>query len=140
MFRDRFWVALLLTVPILLWGHMVPGLLGFHPPSFPGSQWIAPVLGTAVFLYGGSPFLKGALGELRDRLPGMMVLIALAISVAFVFSVAVELGYPGMPLWEEVATLVTICCSATGSRCDRSAGPAGRWRNLPGCFPIRPSG
>jgi Cu2+-exporting ATPase len=108
MFRDRFWIALLLTVPILLWGHMVPGLVGFHPPAFPGSRWIAPVLGATVFLYGGSPFLKGAVGELRDRTPGMMVLIALAISVAFIFSAAVELGYPGMPLWEEVATLVTI--------------------------------
>ncbi|HET9293141.1 MAG TPA: heavy metal translocating P-type ATPase [Gemmatimonadales bacterium] len=108
MFRDRFWVALLLTVPILLWGHMVPGLVGFHPPAFPGSQWFAPGLGTIVFLYGGLPFLKGAAGEIRARLPGMMVLIALAISVAFIFSVAVELGYPGMPLWEEVATLVTI--------------------------------
>jgi P-type Cu2+ transporter len=108
MFRDRFWISLLLTVPILLWGHMLPGLLGIRLPAFPGSRWIAPVLGAAVFLYGGSPFLKGAVGELRDRLPGMMVLIALAISVAFAFSVAVELGYSGMPLWEEVATLVTI--------------------------------
>ena len=108
MFRDRFWIALLLTVPILVWGHMVPGLLGFHPPAFPGSQWLAPGLGTAVFLFGGAPFLKGAVGEIRDRLPGMMVLIALAITVAFIFSVAVEFGYAGTPLWEEVATLVTI--------------------------------
>src|SRR5512134_893889 len=77
MFRDRFWIALLLTAPILVWGHMVAGLVGFHPPAFPGSQWLAPDLGTAVFLFGGAPFLKGALGEIRDRLPGMMVLIAL---------------------------------------------------------------
>ena len=66
------------------------------------------MFGTAVFLYGGIVFLQGAAGELRDRLPGMMTLISLAISVAFVFSVAVTLGFPGMPLWEELATLVTI--------------------------------
>ena len=66
------------------------------------------MFGTAVFLYGGRPFVQGAVRELRDRLPGMMTLIALAITVAFVFSAAVTLGYPGMPLWEELATLVTI--------------------------------
>ena len=61
-----------------------------------------------MFLYGGLVFLQGAWRELRDRLPGMMTLIALAITVAFVFSAAVTLGYPGTPLWEELATLVTI--------------------------------
>jgi P-type Cu2+ transporter len=108
MFRDRFWVALVLTIPTVLWGHMLPELTGWHAPHFPGSEWIAPVLGTAVFLYGGRVFLQGAFHELRDRLPGMMTLIALAISVAFVFSAAVTLGWAGMPLWEELATLVTI--------------------------------
>jgi Cu2+-exporting ATPase len=71
-------------------------------------MYIPAVFGTAVFLYGGLPFLQGAVRELKDRLPGMMTLIALAISVAFVFSAAVTLGYPGMPLWEELATLVVI--------------------------------
>src|SRR5262249_3438183 len=108
MFRDKFWLSFVLTVPTLAWGHMLPRLFGYTPPHFPGSEWIAPVLCTAVFFYGGVPFLKGAIGELRARLPGMMTLIALAISVAFVFSIAVTLGYPGMPLWEELATLVTI--------------------------------
>jgi Cu2+-exporting ATPase len=108
MFRDKFWLSLVLTVPTLIWGHMLPSALGYAPPAFPGSRWIAPVFGTAVFLYGGWPFVQGAIRELRDRLPGMMTLIALAIGVAFVFSVAVTLGFPGMPLWEELATLVTI--------------------------------
>jgi Cu2+-exporting ATPase len=108
MFRDRFWVSLALTLPTLVWGHMLPRALGYTPPDVPAQQWIAPVLGTAVFLYGGLVFLQGAWRELRLRLPGMMTLIALAISVAFVFSAAVTLGYPGMPLWEELATLVTI--------------------------------
>ena len=108
MFRDKFWFSLLLTVPTLIWGHMLPRVLGYTPPQVPGYRWIAPVFGTAVFFYGGLVFLQGAWPEIRDRLPGMMTLIALAITVAFVFSAAVTLGYPGMPLWEELATLVTI--------------------------------
>jgi len=108
MFRDKFWLSLLLTFPTLIWGHMLPGLLGYTPPHVPGSHWIPVVLGTAVFAYGGWPFLNGAIGELKARLPGMMTLIALAISVAFVFSAAVTAGFPGMPLWEELATLVVI--------------------------------
>ncbi|HEX8431595.1 MAG TPA: copper-translocating P-type ATPase, partial [Longimicrobium sp.] len=108
MFRDRFWISLALTIPTLIWGHMLQASLGYAAPRFPGAQWIPPVFGIAVFLYGGRVFVQGALGELRARLPGMMTLIALAISVAFVFSVAVLLGFPGMPLWEELATLVTI--------------------------------
>jgi Cu2+-exporting ATPase len=108
MFRDRFWIAFALTIPTLIWGHMLQSALGYTAPHFPGSTYIPPLFGTVVFLYGGTPFVQGALRELRDRLPGMMTLIALAISVAFVFSAVVTLGYPGMPLWEELATLVTI--------------------------------
>lgn len=108
MFRDKFLVSLALTVPTLIWGHMLQGALGYQAPTFAGSHHIAALFGTAVFLYGGTPFLKGALQEIRDRLPGMMTLIALAISVAFAFSVAVLLGFPGTPLWEELATLVTV--------------------------------
>ncbi|HET7692015.1 MAG TPA: heavy metal translocating P-type ATPase [Gemmatimonadota bacterium] len=108
MFRRKFWVSLALTIPTVVWGHMLAPLLGIHAPAFPGSAWIAPVFGTAVFLYGGGVFLEGAWREWKRRLPGMMTLISLAIGVAFVFSLAVTLGYPGMPLWEELATLVTI--------------------------------
>ncbi len=108
MFRDKFWISLLLTIPTLVWGHMLQRAFDYTPPALPGARWIPALFGTAVFLYGGRPFLEGAVRELRDRLPGMMTLIALAITVAFVFSAAVTLGYPGMPLWEELATLVTI--------------------------------
>ncbi|MFL5539147.1 MAG: copper-translocating P-type ATPase [Longimicrobiaceae bacterium] len=108
MFRRKFWLTLALTIPTVVWGHMLMSLTGWHAPPFPGSQWIPPVFGTAVFLYGGTVFLQGAAQELRDRRPGMMTLIALAITVAFGFSLAVTLGFPGMPLWEELATLVTI--------------------------------
>ena len=108
MFRRKFWVSLVLTLPTLVWGHMLQGALGYTAPQFPGAEWIPPVFGTAVFVFGGWVFIQGAIRELSDRLPGMMTLIALAISVAFVFSLAVTLGFPGMPLWEELSTLVTI--------------------------------
>jgi P-type Cu2+ transporter len=108
MFRDRFWISLLLTLPTLVWGHMLQSALRYTAPSFPGAGWIPALFGTAVFVYGGRPFIQGAIQELKDRLPGMMTLIALAISVAFVFSAVVTVGFPGMPLWEELATLVTI--------------------------------
>lgn len=108
MFRDKFWLSLSLTIPTLVWGHMLPNALHYSAPAFPGSRWIPATFGIAVFFYGGRVFIQGAIRELRDRLPGMMTLIALAISVAFLFSLAVTFGYPGLPLWEELATLVTI--------------------------------
>jgi P-type Cu2+ transporter len=108
MFRDKFWISLLLTIPTLVWGHMLQRAFGYTAPHFPGSEWIPAIFGAAVFVYGGRVFIQGAIRELKDRLPGMMTLIALAISVAFAFSAAVTFGFPGMPLWEELATLVTI--------------------------------
>ena len=108
MFRDKFWVSLLLTLPTLVWGHMLQRAFRYTAPHFPGSDWIPAAFGTAVFAYGGWVFIQGAAREMKARLPGMMTLISLAISVAFVFSAVVTLGYPGMPLWEELATLVTI--------------------------------
>ena len=108
MFRDKFWISLLLTIPTLLWGHMLPGALGFRAPAFFGSSYLPALFGTAVFFYGGLPFVRGAVREIRDRVPGMMTLITLAISVAFVFSIAVTLGYPGMSLWDELSTLIVV--------------------------------
>jgi Cu2+-exporting ATPase len=109
MFRDRFWLSLLLTLPVVYWSDHVQMLLGYDALTVPGEAWIGPVLGTAVFLYGGLVFLRGALRELGDRLPGMMTLISLAITVAFVFSWVVQLGLiAATALWWELATLVTI--------------------------------
>ncbi len=108
MFRDKFWISLLLTIPTLLWGHMLPGALGFRAPVFFGSVYLPALFGTAVFFYGGLPFVRGAVREIRDRVPGMMTLITLAISVAFVFSIAVTLGYSGMSLWDELSTLIVV--------------------------------
>ncbi len=108
MFRDRFWLSLLLTIPVVVWSHEVQMWLGYEAPAFPGSDLIPPILGTIVFLYGGSVFLRGALPELRDRQPGMMTLIAMAITVAFVTSWAATLGLFEVEIWWELATLITI--------------------------------
>jgi len=108
MFRDKFWLSLLLTFPVLAWSRDPQMWLGYTAPVFPGSDWIPPVLGTVVFLYGGLVFLRGGLGELRDRQPGMMTLISLAIAVAFVTSWAGTLDLFEVEIWWELATLITI--------------------------------
>jgi P-type Cu2+ transporter len=110
MFRKRFWLALALTVPVVYFSPMFSQLLGYTPPQFPGSEWIPPALGTIVFFHGGQPFLRGGLNELRTRRPGMMLLIAMAISVAFVASWVTSLGIGGFDLdfWWELALLVAI--------------------------------
>ena len=109
MFRRKFWGTLLLSIPTLVWAPMIQHWLGYQAWGGPGaSRWISAISGTLVFGYGGWVFIAGARRELADRRPGMMTLIALAITVAFVFSLAVSLGFPGMDLWWELATLVTI--------------------------------
>jgi P-type Cu2+ transporter len=108
MFRSRFWISLLLTIPVVLYSEMVQGWLNFSMPSFPGSGAIAPLLGTVVFLYGGTVFLKGGWDEITARTPGMMLLISLAIGVAFVASAATTLDLFDLDFWWELALLVTI--------------------------------
>jgi P-type Cu2+ transporter len=107
-FRDRFWLSLALTIPVIVYSEMVQEWLGFTPPQFPGSQWVAPVLGTIVFAYGGRPFLQGGVAELRSRQPGMMLLISLAILVAFGASVATVFGVFDLEFWWELALLIVI--------------------------------
>jgi P-type Cu2+ transporter len=108
-FRRKFWLSLAITVVILAFDEHFLGLFGLAPPAVPFGGWIPPVLGAALYGYGGWPFLDGAVRELRMRQPGMMTLIALGISVAFFYSIAVTLGVTtGMALWWELATLVTI--------------------------------
>ena len=108
MFRSRFWISFLLSIPIVLYSPMVQEWLHFSMPAFPGSALVSPVLGTVVFLYGGSVFLKGGRDELRSRTPGMMLLISLAITVAFITSAATTLGFFDLEFWWELALLVTI--------------------------------
>ncbi|MET0772870.1 MAG: heavy metal translocating P-type ATPase [Candidatus Limnocylindrales bacterium] len=108
MFRDRFWLSLVLTIPVVVWSADIQEWLGYTAPTFPGSDLIPAILGTVVFLYGGAVFLRGGLAEIRDRQPGMMLLISLAIVVAFVTSVAATLGWFEVEVWWELATLITI--------------------------------
>ena len=109
MFRRKFWGTLLLSVPTVVWSPMIQHWFGYDAPGgAAAARWIPAVFGTAVFAYGGWVFINGAVHEIRDRLPGMMTLISLAISVAFLFSLAVTFGFPGSDLWWELATLVTI--------------------------------
>lgn len=107
-FRDLFWISLLLTLPTLIWSELFQSWFDYTAPAFLGSSYIPLIFGLAVFIYGGRVFLVGAVHELRDRLPGMMTLISLAILVALIYSLMVTFGFPGMALWWEVATLITI--------------------------------
>jgi P-type Cu2+ transporter len=107
-FRTRFWVALALALPVIAYSEMVQMWLGFEPPGVPGEDWIAPVLGTVVYLYGGWPFLSGAVGEARQRRPGMMLLVAMAITVAFVASWMTSVGLFDLDFWWELVALVVI--------------------------------
>jgi Cu2+-exporting ATPase len=108
MFRRRFWVSLILTVPTLIFSNGLQDILHLVGPRFPGSIWIPAVFGLAIFIYGGRTFLIDGWWELRHRQPGMMLLISLAIVVAFGYSAAVTLGLHGMDFWWELATLITI--------------------------------
>lgn len=108
MFRDRFWLSLALTIPVLFFSETIQDWFGYTAPTFPGSTWIAPVLGTVIFVYGGSPFLKGAVNEARDRQPGMMLLIGMAIVVAFIASLATTFGWFDLEFWWELAALITV--------------------------------
>ncbi len=106
-FKRRFWVSLILTVPILLLSPMIQMWLGFEF-RFAGDWMLLFAISTVVFIYGGWPFLKGAIGEFRTLSFGMMTLIALAITVAYVFSSAVVFGFPGEDFFWELATLIDI--------------------------------
>lgn len=109
MFRRKFLGTLILSVPTIAWAPMIQHWFGYTAPGGAGAaRWIPAIFGLLVFGYGGLVFLKGAARELAVRRPGMMTLIALAISTAFFFSAAVTLGAPGSDLWWELATLVTI--------------------------------
>ncbi|HET9972607.1 MAG TPA: copper-translocating P-type ATPase [Streptosporangiaceae bacterium] len=107
VFRDRFWLTLVLTVPVVAFSGMFQALAGYRA-VFPGSWLISPVLGTVIFCYGGWPFLAGAVTELRSRRPGMMLLIGMAITVAYAASLATSIGWFSVEVWWELALLIAI--------------------------------
>ena len=106
-FKKRFWVSLILSVPVLLLSEMIQHWLEFEI-EFPGDKYVLLILSSFIFFYGGWPFLKGFVDDIKAKSPGMMTLIALAISVAYVFSVAVIFGFPGIDFFWELATLIVI--------------------------------
>ena len=108
MFRVRFLWSLLLSIPVLLYSGMIQMWLGFTPPALPLNQWIPFIFSLIVFAYGGIPFLQMAVPELRERKPGMMTLISLAISVAFIYSVAAQFINLGEGFFWELVTLIDI--------------------------------
>lgn len=107
MFKRRFFICLVLTLPVLYFAPSFQQWFNYQAIQFPGSNWVTPILSTIIYFYGGLVFLKGAYHELRSKI-GMMTLVALAITVAFVYSVAVSLGLEGNSFYWELATLVLI--------------------------------
>src|SRR5512143_1313377 len=108
MFRRRSWGSLTLSVPVLAFGSVLPRLLGLGMLSFPGSMWVVFIFATIVFVYAGIPFLQMAVPEIRNREPGMMTLISLAISVSLVYSIAAQLFGLGEGFFWELVTLIDI--------------------------------
>lgn len=108
MFRRRFWVSLLLSIPVLLYTPMLQMWFGLAMPAFPGSQWVSPLFAVIVFGYGGLPFLRMAAPEIRSRQPGMMVLVSLAITVSFVYSLTAVFLNLGEGFFWELVTLIDV--------------------------------
>ena len=107
IFKQRFFICLILTLPILYFSDLIQSWLNYQAITFPGVNWVNPILGIIVYFYGGWVFLKGAWQEFQSKI-GMMTLIAIAITVAFIYSLAVSLGLEGEPFYWELATLVDI--------------------------------
>ena len=108
MFRDKFWLSLALTIPVVFWSPDVQHWLGYTAPAFAGSKFLPPVLGTIVFIYGGLVFIRGAWSELTEHKPGMMTLISLGIIAAFGTSLAATFGLFELDVWWELTSLITI--------------------------------
>ncbi len=108
MFRARFWWSLLLTLPIVYFSHMLMDWFNYEAVTFAGDELVAPILGTIIFIYGGWPFLAGGASEARHKRPGMMLLIAMAITVAYTASLATSFELIDLEFWWELAALITI--------------------------------
>ncbi|WP_276501661.1 heavy metal translocating P-type ATPase [Terrimonas pollutisoli] len=106
-FLKRFWICIGITIPVLFLSHMIQQWLGFEL-KFPGDKYLLLIFSTFIYFYGGMPFLKGMVSEIKDKAIGMMTLVAIAISVAFIYSVAVVVGLKGMDFFWELATLIDI--------------------------------
>lgn len=108
MFLKKFWISFILTIPVVLYSELPEKFFGWRAPVFYGSEYISLILSSAIYFYGGYVFLKGAWQEIKSRLPGMMTLIAIAISAAYFFSVFMTIAGGEHTLFWELATLITI--------------------------------
>jgi P-type Cu2+ transporter len=124
MFRDKFWLTLVLTIPVVFWSPDVQHWFGYRALSFPGSKFMPGVLGTAIFFYGGFVFIRGAWSELAGHKPGIMTLISLAITVAFGTSLAATLGVFEIDVWWELSSLIV---HASGPLAGNASYFAGSW-------------
>ena len=139
MFRLRFWWSLLLTVPVVATSHMVMDWFGYEL-DFSGMSLVGPVLGSVLFFWGGWPFLAGGWQEARERRPGMMLLIAMAISVAYTASAITSFGWFDLEFWWELAALITIMLLGHWQEMKALGQARRRWPLSPNCFRIKPSG
>ena len=135
MFARKFWVSLALSVPVVLYSELPERLFGWIPPTFPGSGYVPAVLGSIVFFYGGWVFIAGAWRELQARMPGMMTLIALAISVAYGYSVYVTLSGGAGALYWELTTLITVMLLGHWMEMKAVSGAQGALRELSKLLP-----
>ncbi len=108
LFRTRFWICLVLSVPVISYSPAIQNWFGFSPPAFPGSALIVPIFSLIVFAVGGVPFLRMAVPEVQHRQPGMMTLISLAILVALVYSIAALFIANGEGFFWELVTLIDV--------------------------------
>ena len=139
-FRRLFWTMLVIAVPVVAFSHMFGALVGYALPDVTGVTWISPVLGTVMYVWGGRPFLSGAVSELKGRKPGMMLLIALAITVAFLASWGASLGLIDAELdfWWELALLIVSMLLGHWIEM-RSRAQTSTALESPRCCPMRPS-
>jgi len=130
---------LVLAVPVVGFNDMFADLIGYQLPEAEWVWWVSPILGTVMYAWGGWPFLTGAISEIRSRKPGMMLLIGLAITVAFVASWGASLRFLDHELnfWWELALLVVIMLLGTGSKCAPWPKPPPPWTPWPLCYPTR---
>ena len=134
-FLNKFWLTLVFTIPILLYSDLPQAFFGWSAPVFPGSRYLALILGSVVFFYGGLVFLKGAVGEIKSRMPGMMTLIALAISSAYLYSVGSLFFGNEMTLFWELSTLIAVMLIGHWIEMKAVQGAKGAMRELAKLLP-----
>ena len=131
-FRRLFWIMLAVAIPVVGFSHMFAMIIGYELPALALVPWVSPLLGTVMYIWGGRPFLTGAVSEIKARKPGMMLLIALAITVAFIASWGASLGIlnAALDFWWELALLIVIMLLG------RCRPPSSGWETSSSSVPV----